>query len=241
LVVQISIFRGGKMLSFFKRGVLVLGATSLCILALGASPALPDVGLQNVTLSCSDGTNVDLTLSAAEVLSLTNAVTAMSLYPAGVTCGVSTQAADPPTAGSKKFDSAVGGGDQFAFMRPCSINFGFSANTRDGDPEGAKGTFNETVPGGCAGLGFTGQLRVSIVCLDVKINHADMHGIVTKATGAFAEDGFIEGGDAFISTTDNGKLDTLGVDTVPSGPSLACGGTIKEPQILNGDINVHDA
>jgi hypothetical protein len=241
LVVQISIFRGGKMLSFFKRGVLVLGATSLCILALGASPALPDVGLQNVTLSCSDGTNVDLTLSAAEVLSLTNAVTAMSLYPAGVTCGVSTQAADPPTAGSKKFDSAVGGGDQFVFLRPCSINFGFSAHTPAGVPLAAKGSFNETVPGGCAGLGFTGQLRVSIDCLDVKINHADMRGIVTEATGAFAEDGFAEGDFAYISTTDNGKLDTLGVDTVPTGPSIDCGGTLKDPQILNGDINVHDA
>jgi hypothetical protein len=239
--VQISLLGGGMMLSFFKRGVFVLAATILCIFALGAAPAVSDVGLQNVTLSCSDGTNLDLALSPAEVLSLTNAVTAMSLYPAELTCGVTTQQADPPTAGSKKFDSAVGGGDQFVFLRPCSINFGFSAHTPDGIPLGAKGSFNETVPGGCAGLGFTGQLRVSIVCLDVKINHADMHGIVTKATGAFAEDGFIEGGDAFISTTDNGKLDTLGVDTVPSGPSLACGGTIKEPQILNGDINVHDA
>ena len=228
------------MLSFFKRGVFVLAAT-LCIFALGASPAAPDVGLQNVGLSCSDGTNLGLALTTAEVSSLTNAVTAMGLYPAGLTCGVSTQAADPSTAGSKKFDSAVGGGDQFVFLRPCSVNFGFSAHTPAGIPLGAKGSFNETVPGGCAGLGFTGQLRVSIDCLDVMINHADMHGIVTKATGAFAEDGFIEGGNAFISTTDNGKLDTLGVDTVRSGPSLACGGTIKEPQILNGDINVHDA
>jgi len=228
------------MFSCFKRGVFVLVATILCIFALGAAPAASDVGLQNVTLSCSDGTNVDLTLSAEELASLTNAVTAMSLYPAGTTCAVSTQA-DPPTAGSKKFDSAVGGGDQFVFLRPCSINFGFSATTPDGVPLAAKGSFNETVPGGCAGLGFTGQLRVSIDCLDVKINHADMHGIVTKATGAFAEDGFFEGGDAFISTTDNGKLDMLGVDTVRSGPSLACGGTTKQPQILNGDINVHDA
>jgi hypothetical protein len=228
------------MFSFFKRGVFVLAATILLIFAFGAASAASDVGLQNVTLSCSDGTNVDLTLSAEELASLTNAVTAMSLYPAGTTCAVSTQA-DPPTAGSKKFDSAVGGGDQFVFLRPCSINFGFSAHTPDGVPLAAKGSFNETVPGGCAGLGFTGQLRVSIDCLDVKINHADMHGIVTKATGAFAEDGFVEGGDAFISTTDNGKLDTLGVDTVSSGPSLACGGTMKQPQILNGDINVHDA
>jgi hypothetical protein len=227
------------MFSCFKRGVFVLAATILCIFALGALPAASDVGLQNVTLSCSDGTNVDLTLSPAEVLNLTNAVTAMSLYPAGLTCGVSTQA-DPPTAGSKKFDYAVGGGDQFPFLRPCTVNFGFSSHTPDGVHFGAKGSFNETVPGGCPSLGFEGQLRVSIDCLDVKINHADMRGIVTKATGAFAEDGFTEGGFAYISTTDNGKLDTLGVDTLPTGPSVDCGGTMKQPQILNGDINVHD-
>jgi hypothetical protein len=227
------------MFSCFKRGVFVLAATILFIFAFGAAPAVSDVGLQNVTLSCSDGTNVGLGLSAAELASLTNAVTAMSLYPAGTTCGVTTQA-DPPTAGSKKFDSAVGGGDQFVFLRPCSINFGFSANTPAGIPLGAKGSFNETVPGGCAGLGFTGQLRVSIVCLDVKINHADMHGIVTKATGAFAEDGFIEGGHAYISTTDNGKFDTLGVKPTSDISLSVCGGTM-EAQILNGDINVHDA
>jgi hypothetical protein len=230
------------MVSFFTRTVLTLAATTACVLAFGVSPAATDVGLQNVTLSCSDGTNLDLALSPAEVLSLANAVTAMSLYPAGVTCGVSTQAADPPTAGSKKFDSAVGGGDQFAFMRPCSINFGFSANTRDGDPEGAKGTFNETVPGGCAGLGFTGQLRVSIDCLEVNGNHADMQGTVTKATGAFANDGFTEGGPAFISTTEDAisNMDSLGVATTRTR-GIFCGGTVNEPLILNGSINVHDA
>jgi hypothetical protein len=228
------------MLSFFKRGVFVLAATTLCILALGASPAVPEVGLQNVTLSCSDGTNLGLTLSAAEVSSLTNAVTAMSLYPAGLTCGVSTQA-DPPTAGSKQFDYAVGGGDQFAFMHPCSINFGFSAHTPDETPLGAKGTFNETVPGGCAGLGFTGQLRVSIDCLDVDGNHADMHGIVDKATGSFMNDGFSPGGDAYISTTDDGSFDTLRVNPTSDISLSACGRTMSEAAILHGNINVHDA
>jgi hypothetical protein len=230
------------MLSFFTRGVFVLAATTLGAFAFGASPAVPDTGLQNVALSCSDGTNVDLTLSPAEILSLTNAVTAMSLYPAGLTCGVSTQAADPPTAGSKKFDSAVGGGDQFAFLRPCSINFGFSSNTPAGVPSPAKGTFNETIPGGCATLGFSGQLRVTIDCLDVYGNHADMHGKVTKATDSFANDGFTQDGDAYISTTEDllSNMDSLGVSTTSTRPS-ACGGTVNEPFILNGSINVHDA
>src|SRR5436190_18875035 len=105
------------MLSFFIRGVLTLAATIVCVFAFGASPAVPDTGLQNVALSCSDGTNLGLTLSPTEVTSLTNTVTAMSLYPAGLTCGVSTQA-DPPAGGNSKSDYAVGGGDQFNFPHP---------------------------------------------------------------------------------------------------------------------------
>jgi hypothetical protein len=109
-------------------------------------------------------------------------------------------------------------------------------------PSGAKGSFNETIPGGCASLGFEGQLRVTIDCLDVNGNHADMHGMVTKATGSFAEDGFTEGGPAFISTTEDAisNMDSLGVK--PTSDVLkACGRTLNEPLILNGSINVHDA
>jgi hypothetical protein len=236
------------MLSIFKRGVFVLVATTLSILALGASPAVPDVGLQNVGLSCSDGTDLGLTLSTAEVSSLINAVTAMSLYPAGLTCGASTQAA-APTAGSKKFDSAVGGGDQFAFPKPtaaCRHNFGFSAHTLSNSPTDGKGTYNETVPGGCAGLGDTGQLRIDIDCLDVNGTHADMHGTVRTATGQFATAGsdFAASGEAFISTTDNGSFDTLRVE--PSSDVIVtsanpCGKVLSEEFIMHGNISVNDA
>jgi hypothetical protein len=234
------------MLSFFKRGAFVLAATTLCVLAFGASPAVPDAGLQNVNLSCSDGTNLGLTLSTADVTSLTNAVTAMSLFPAGLTCGVSTQA-DPPSGGNPKSDYAVGGGDQFDFPSPtaaCRHNFGFSAHTPDDKPTSAKGTFNETVPGGCAGFGDTGQLRVDIDCLYVNGNHADMHGKVKKATGQFANDGFFQDGDAFISTTDD---DLAGNDTLGAAPAAntgstgACGGQVTESIVMNGNISVHDA
>jgi hypothetical protein len=227
------------MLSFFMRGVFVLAATILCAFAFGASPAVPDTGLQNVALSCSDGTNLGLTLSPTEVTSLTNTVTAMSLYPAGLTCGVSTQA-DPPAGGNSKSDYAVGGGDQFNFPHPCAVNFGFSSNTPDEMPSQAKGTFNETVPGGCATLGFTGQLRVSIDCLDVDGSHADMRGTVKKATGSFQNDGFMEGDNAYISTTDGGNFDMLGVATTPS-PLSVCGGTMNEAIVSHGNVVVHDA
>jgi hypothetical protein len=232
------------MLSFFMRGVFVLAATTLCAFAFGASPAVSDTGLQNVALSCSDGTNLGLTLSPTEVMSLTDAVAAMSLYPAGLTCGVNTQA-DPPSGGNSKYDYAVGGGNQFtpipSLVRPCGVNFGFSSHTLDETPLAAKGTFNETVPGGCAGFGMTGELRVSIDCLDVDGSHADMHGIVEKATGSFANDGFMANRDAYISTDDGGSFDRLGVATASTGLSLDCGGTMNEAIVSQGNINVHDA
>jgi hypothetical protein len=234
------------MVVFFRRGALAFTATTLCLFAFGASTAIPDVAVQNVTLSCSDGTNLGLTLGAAEATGLTNAVTAMGLYPAGLSCGVSTQA-DPPPGGNPKTDYAVGGGDQFAFPAPtaaCRQNFGFSAHTPSGIPLLAKGTFNDTVPGGCAGLGNTGELRVNINCVDVDGNHADMRGTVTKATGQFATSGsdFAASGQAFISTTDDGPFgDTLGVSPTSSASTSACGAATHEDLIMSGNITVHDA
>jgi hypothetical protein len=233
------------MFAFLKRGMFALTATTLCVFAFGASPAISDTGLQNVALSCSDGTNLGLTLSPTEVMSLTDAVAAMTLYPAGLACGLDTQA-DPPSGGNPGHDYAVGGGNQFtpipSLVRPCGINFGFSAHTLDEVPLDAKGTFNETVPGGCAGFGMTGELRVRIDCLDVDGRHADMHGIVQKATDSFANDGFVAGGPAYISTDDGGSFDRLGVTNVSTGLSTACGGsTFNEAIVSQGNINVHDA
>lgn len=252
------------MLSFFIPGVFVRGVfafavTTVCVFAFGATPAVPDTGLlnvnlQNVNLSCSDGTNLGLTLNATDVTGLTDAVTAMSLFPAGLSCGVSTQA-DPPSGGNPKYDYAVGGGEQFAFPTPtgaCRHNFGFSAHTLSDSPTiGVKGTYNETVPGGCAGLGNTGQLRVDIDCLDVDGNHADMHGTVRTATGQFATAGsdFATSREAFISTTDNGSFDMLRVEppnsttaiVLPQSSTNPCGKVMDEEVIVHGNISVNDA
>jgi hypothetical protein len=233
------------MIFFFKR-VAILAATTACVLTVGVSATAADVGLQNVQLSCSDETNLGLTLSAAEVTSLTNAVTAMSLYPAGLTCGVSTQL-DPPPGGNPRTDYAVGGGDQFftqpRLEAPCTLNYSFSVHTPSNDPGNARGSFNETIPGGCAGFGFTAELRVTITCLHVTLNHADMRGTVTRSTGAFTNDGFVRGSTAYITADDNGgaPLDQLGVHTTPSGTSPYCQGTSNQAATTHGNINVHDA
>jgi hypothetical protein len=210
---------------------------------VGIPTGASDTGLQNVTLSCSDGTNLGLTLSTTAVTNLTNATTAMTLFPAGLSCGVGTQT-NIPAGGNSPRDYAVGGGDQFftqpMLEAPCTINFGFSAS---GSPTSANGTFTETVPGGCATLGNTGQLRVAINCLDVNMNRADMSGTVTKATGQFAEDGFMAGFPAFISAGDFGgpAMDLLGVSTMDTATSVCGGTTTNQAATSNGNITVHDA
>jgi hypothetical protein len=58
----------------------------VCIPTAGA-----DTSLQDVTLACSDGTSIDLSLDVATVSALTDAVNAMTLFPAGdppLTCSV---------------------------------------------------------------------------------------------------------------------------------------------------------
>jgi hypothetical protein len=234
------------MRHMLRRTNLLLVPFTLAALVVGIPTAAPDTGLQNVALSCSDGTNIGLALSTTAVTNLTNVTTAMTLYPAGQSCTVNTQG-NPPPDGNPPYDYAVGGGDQFftqpQLEAPCKINFGFSAHTPSNSPTVAKGTFTETVPGGCVGLGFTGELRVAIKCLDVTMSLADMSGTVTKATGQFANDGFVASGPAYISAGDFGgpARDLLGVSTMPTGDSAFCHGTVNQAATSNGNINVNDA
>jgi hypothetical protein len=190
-----------------------------------------------------------LALSTTAVTNLTNATTAMTLYPAGQSCAVNTQS-NPPSGGNSAQDYAVGGGDQFFVQpqleAPCTINFGFSAHTPSNSPMVAKGTFTYTVPGGClGGLGATGgQLRVDVNCLAVTLNVADMKGTITKATGQFANDGFLVGEQAYISVGDFGgpATDLLGVSPVaPTKPTSICLGAADPPATSNGNITVSDA
>jgi hypothetical protein len=97
----------------------------------------------------------------------------------------------------------------------------------------------------CIALGG-GQLKISINCLAVSetyTNHADMRGTVERVTGTyFTNQGFTQGGNAFISVDDNGgaPLDRLGVQSSSSGGQSACGSAFDFP-IAHGNISVHDA
>jgi hypothetical protein len=228
-----------------RRTRLVLVPFILVALVVGIPTAASDTNLQNVTLSCSDETNLGLTLSSTAVTDLTNATTAMTLFPAGLSCGVSTQS-DPPAGGNPAYDYAVGGGDQFfiqpSLAAPCQHNFGFSMRSLSNTTVGS-GSYRETVPGGCAGFGETGQLMVDITCLQVTANGFNANGTVTKATGQFVT-GFptFTTGHAYISGHDAGgaPADTLRVDPNP-GVNGACQGPAGEPATSHGRINVNDA
>jgi hypothetical protein len=275
------------MRQILRRTSLLLVPFAIAALVVGIPTAAPDTtGLQDVTLTCSDGTNLAMTLDTATVAALTDAVNAMALYPAGdppLSCGViqnpvvvgttattstglsyhalrrkalirahRSSSTRTLASGNPNSDYAVGGGQEFAFPTtgPCRMNFGFDGYvptaTTTGTP--ARGTFNETVPGGCAGFGDTGQLRVNITCVYVNDNQADMNGTVMTATGPFATAGsdFATSGQAYISATDNGPFpgDEVRIkpaaDVAPS-PGSPCGRVLSETPLVNGSINIHDA
>jgi hypothetical protein len=111
------------------------------------------------------------------------------------------------------------------------------------DTTAATGHLNKTLPAGCQG---GGQLKISINCLAVSetyTNHADMRGTVERVTGTyFTNQGFTQGGNAYISVDDNNgaPLDRLGVQPSSSGGQSACGSAFDFP-IAHGNISVHDA
>lgn len=194
------------------------------------------VGLQQVRLACSDGNDTALALDPGGVAQLSDAAAQMVLFPAGLSCSVSqSTTTSPSSSGGGNKDFAVGGGKIAGFVSPCATNFALSAHTLDGLPTSAKGTFNASIPGGCLFGG--GELRTHVVCLAVSANHADIAGVVDKATGDFA--GFASQGFAIISATDG---DGAGFDMLGFQPSAArsCAPT-AETAIDNGKINVHDA
>jgi len=97
----------------FRRTTLLVVSATLAALVVGIPTAAP-AGLQDVTLTCSDGTNLNLALDVASVMQLTDAVNAMALNPAGdppLACGVVTASPLQPLADGSR---------QLAARRPHS-------------------------------------------------------------------------------------------------------------------------
>ncbi len=120
-----------------KRVLFALLPAMLLAFPMNAS-AVDSVG---VSLGCSEPTaSFDTVTDLETATGLTNAVSSMALYPAGLACGL-TQSAPALSIGSSKA-FAVGGG-QMPAPPQCadssSFHFGFSAHATDalGDAKGS--------------------------------------------------------------------------------------------------------
>jgi hypothetical protein len=192
------------------------------------------------------------------VVQLSNAVSAINLYPAGdppLSCDLSqlTPTTSPlpvsfatPSAwaaeGPKDF--AVGGGRFFNQFLGCDENFAINGHARDDvtAPDTANGTINLTVPGTPASCTFTGHLVAKVDCLRVVGNTADMTGEITKSTGLFTTFGFFDVGDEIAFEVKD--LDPLPDEIVGQPTTVDCNFSADTTpgafSITRGNITVHD-
>jgi hypothetical protein len=196
-----------------RRLILIPAALLAVAIASIAGPGVSVGGPLTVNLSCSDGTNLDLALDTAAVTQLSDAVTAINLYPAGdppLTCSLTQsavtssstvmgiplmRASSASASGTPNgpHDYAVGGGQFFNQFIGCQENFAISAHTPDdaaltpnSDQPGAGGTGNFGFPGSCSNPTWAGSRIVSKVdCVQVSGTTANFTAEITKSTGNF--------------------------------------------------------
>src|SRR5207244_10546034 len=112
-----------------------------------------EIGLQNVTLRCNDGTNLALALDTSALTQLSDAVAAISLYPVGdppLACSLtqSTATSSSSSGANRPHDFVVGGGQ---LLTSCGlINFSISAHVAADAPvapgqQGVGGPYNVSV------------------------------------------------------------------------------------------------
>ena len=194
------------------RSVVPSLAVMFALILAPVQPALLAQLVQvQVTLTCSDGTEITDTLlvvDSAALAALQSAVEAMALYPAGLTCRLTQQLGESlgglfaplvafaqSSGGNPVWNYTVGGGRaEISFN--CSsgeeTNFGFSARVKpafNGIPDQGQGTFNLTIPQCTTFTGsFNGShLGTKVDCVHVNGSTANLGAVVTHATGVFAD------------------------------------------------------
>lgn len=234
------------MHSFLKRSLFALGAAMLSALALWVPGGTADLGLQTTTLSCNDGTQLDVALDTTSLLGLTDAVTATTLYPAGdpaLTCGLSQPTVSSSSAASGPRDFGVGGGQYLSSI--CGVvNFSFSAHVAADAPvapgqPGVGGTYNNSV-GATSTCGGEGHLVSKVDCVRVVGNLVQFTARITHSKGsAFFGN---PGDEIAISAFDNPVTDTLTIEGgfFTSSPCNFAGSQLFQTPILRGNISVHD-
>src|SRR2546426_7347660 len=215
------------MKRFLRRTLFMLVPATLMALVLWVPASTSDLGLQNVTLSCPDGTLLNLELDVTALTALADAVAAINLYPAGdppLACSLSqSSASSAPTVlrrllalltpneaaaagGNPQHDYVVGGG-QLVLFGACHNNFALSAHVDNNAPTtppqpGIGGTFNTGVEPDPV-CGASGHLDSKVDCLQVTSpNTADLTAVVTKSSGIFAS--IVPGTEISVSALDSG-------------------------------------
>lgn len=227
------------MRRFLKRSIVALVPAMLSTLALWVPAGAADLGPQTA-LSCNDGTQFSVALDPMALIALSDAVTAINLYPAGdpaLACSLASSSGDPN--GPKDF--GVGGG-QFTSTTCGLVNFSFSAHVAANAPvapgqPGVGGTYNNSV-----GAGSTcgeGHFTSKVDCVSVSGNRVRFTAEITQARGApfFG----MEGDEVALSAVDN-TPDTLTIEGgfFTSSPCDFAGSEFFQTPITRGNINVHD-
>ena len=214
----------------FRRSALVLVPAVLSAFAF-SGVGTSNAALLSRQLTCNDGTNLSLTLNLTQLTQLTNAIAAMTLYPAGLSCTLSllglssahssSRARTPDlSTSSSQHDYAVGGGQGPAVLAsrcPSTVfpNFGLSAHVASGTTtQGVGGTFNVKVP---ANAPCVAQLVSTVDCLRVVGNRADFTAFVTQASGELAFLNQTEISVAVLQSSDPSTPDMID-DNIAAGP-----------------------
>jgi len=241
---------------------LILGIVAAVVLMCATALPVASTGLTEVTMACSDGTSFTETVDVATLDGLTQAVQAMTLFPAGLSCSLATMPVFSPLGGMATAwpggGFIVGGG---RFQAGCPgplgglywVNFAISAHT-DTDFAGSTrgGTFNLTVPAGqCVDQR---HITSKPTCLAIDAEHgtppdgayyAYVRSTVTEASGGWSGTVGTDIGSGWKDTGNPGHQ--LSPDREADSPQTSCptNGTpnpddpfISHP-IVDGNVTIH--
>lgn len=228
------------MQRFLKRSILALVPMTLSALALWVPSGAADP--QDTALSCNDGTQLNVTLDPVALLALTDAVTAVNLYPAGdpaLACSLTQSSGGDPN-GPKDF--AVGGGQ--LMTNTCGlVNFSFSAHVANDAPvapgqPGVGGTYNNST--GAMSLCGEGHFTSTVDCVQVTGNLVQFTSEITHARG---NPFFGNPGDEIALSARDDSPDQMTIEGgfFTSGPCDFTSSQFFLTPIARGNINVHDA
>ncbi|MGH2400472.1 MAG: hypothetical protein ACRDF6_11575 [bacterium] len=245
-----------------KRAILTLAAAAA--LTIGTALPVASSGLTEVVLTCDDGTGFSSTVDAETLAGLADAVQAMTLYPAGLTCTLAQapvlQALGGVAAAHEGGGFIVGGG---RFQVGCPniplltfwVNFAVSAHTET-DAAGAVrgGTYNRTIPAGqCVDQGHVTSKPTCLV-IDSEGTpppegawYAYIRSQVTQATGFFADldgddigSGWKDTGNPGHQTTNDRQADSS-FTTCPVAGLPHPDDPLISHAIVNGNVTIHPA